>query len=95
MTRIKNQPPHCGYPGVREIGQNFNSDREGNLGTSPVDRVLNWHGFATFALAIPVLVASWVSAAAADERTIAFYNIHTKDNISLVYKRDGKYVPTP
>lgn len=46
-----------------------------------------------FALAIPVLFASSLGAAASEERTIAFYNIHTKDNISLVYKRDGRYVP--
>jgi uncharacterized protein YcbK (DUF882 family) len=78
---------------VREIGQFYNSDREGNLGTSPVERVLNWHSIAIFALAIPALAASCFGAAAAEERTIAFYNIHTKDNISIVYKRDGKYVP--
>jgi uncharacterized protein YcbK (DUF882 family) len=78
---------------VREIGQFFNSDREGILGISPVDRVLNWHSVAMFALAIPALLASSVGAIAAEERTIAFYNIHTKDNISIVYKRDGKYVP--
>ena len=78
---------------VREIGLLFNSDREGILGTSPVDRVLNWHSIAMFALAIPAFLASSVGARAADERTIAFYNIHTKDTISIVYKRDGKYVP--
>ena len=61
--------------------------------TSPVDRVLNWHSVAMFALAIPVLLASSFGATAVDERTIAFYNIHTKDDISIVYKRDGKYVP--
>jgi len=78
---------------VREIGLLFNSDREGILGTSPVDRVLNWHSVAMFALAIPALFASSFGAVAAEERTIAFYNIHTKDNISIAYKRDGKYVP--
>jgi uncharacterized protein YcbK (DUF882 family) len=78
---------------VREIGYFLNSDREGPLGISPVDRVLNWHGFAIFALAIPALVALCTGASAADERTIALYNIHTKDTISIVYKRDGKYVP--
>ncbi len=78
---------------VREIGQFCNSDREGQLGTSPVDRVLNWHGVATFALAIPALVAFCFGASAAQERTIAMYNIHTKDSISIIYKRDGQYVP--
>lgn len=77
---------------VKEIGRLFNSDREGNLGTSHFDRVLNWHGLAISALAIPALLASCFGAAAED-RTIAMYNIHTKDSISIVYKRDGKYVP--
>jgi uncharacterized protein YcbK (DUF882 family) len=63
------------------------------LGISPVDRVLNWHNVAMFALAIPAFLAWSIGATAAEERTIAFYNIHTKDNISIVYKRDGKYVP--
>lgn len=63
------------------------------MGTSPVDRVLYWHSVAMLALAIPALLASSLGATAADERTIAFYNIHTKDNISIVYKRDGKFVP--
>ncbi len=31
--------------------------------------------------------------AAGDERAIALYNIHTKETLSLVFKRDGKYVP--
>ena len=63
------------------------------MGISPVDRVLKWHSVAIFALAIPAFLASSVGATAAEERTIALYNIHTKDNISIVYKRDGKYVP--
>ena len=78
---------------VREIGLLFNSDREGILGTSPVNRVLNWHRAAAFALAISAFFASYVGATAAEDRTIAFYNIHTKDTLSIVYKRDGKYVP--
>lgn len=69
------------------------SDREGQLDTSPVDRVLNWHGVAVSTFAIAWLMASCLGASAAQDRTIAFYNIHTKDSISLVYKRDGKYVP--
>ena len=30
-------------------------------------------------------------AAAADTRTLSMYNIHTKDNITVTYKRDGKF----
>ncbi len=33
------------------------------------------------------------SVAAGDERAIALYNIHTKETLSLVFKRDGKFVP--
>jgi uncharacterized protein YcbK (DUF882 family) len=48
---------------------------------------------AAFALAIPALFAASISGAAAEDRTIALYNIHTKDTISIVYKRDGQFVP--
>jgi uncharacterized protein YcbK (DUF882 family) len=32
-------------------------------------------------------------AGAAEERSLSFYNIHTKESLSIVYKRDGKFVP--
>lgn len=37
--------------------------------------------------------ATGLVAAPERERTISFYHIHTKETLSLVYKRDGKYVP--
>lgn len=40
-----------------------------------------------------LVAAAGCSNAAADERTIAFYNIHTKETLQLVYKKDGKYLP--
>jgi len=39
-------------------------------------------------LAAPALVAAPEAA-----RTIAFYNIHTKETLSVVYKKAGRYVP--
>lgn len=29
---------------------------------------------------------------AANERAISFYNIHTRENLTIVYKRNGKYI---
>lgn len=31
--------------------------------------------------------------AASDERTISFYHIHTKETLTVTYKRDGKFIP--
>ena len=31
--------------------------------------------------------------ATAEERTISLYSIHTKETLTIVYKRDGKYIP--
>ncbi|MFV2091527.1 MAG: DUF882 domain-containing protein [Hyphomicrobiales bacterium] len=33
-------------------------------------------------------------ARAASDRSIAIYSIHTKETVSVVYKRDGRYVPS-
>lgn len=38
--------------------------------------------------------ASSVGANRPGERTISLYNIHTKETVSVVYKRDGQYVPS-
>lgn len=35
-------------------------------------------------------VAQWASAAS--ERTLSFHNLHTGENVSVVYKRNGRYV---
>ncbi|MFN3743481.1 MAG: DUF882 domain-containing protein [Hyphomicrobiaceae bacterium] len=37
--------------------------------------------------------ASTVGANRAAERTISLYNIHTKETVTVTYKRDGKFVP--
>lgn len=38
-------------------------------------------------------IAAASLAGASEERTIAIFNIHTKETASAVYKRDGQYVP--
>ena len=44
-------------------------------------------------VAATVLVMLSVSSADAEERELSFYNIHTKETLTVVYKRDGKYIP--
>ncbi len=33
-------------------------------------------------------------AIAGEERSLSFYNTHTKENITITYKRDGRYIPS-
>lgn len=62
------------------------------MSASLIDRVRNRHSIAVFAIfAFAHLLG--VSGACAEERRIELYNIHTKKEISIVYKRDGKFVP--
>ncbi|MGD9868042.1 MAG: DUF882 domain-containing protein [Hyphomicrobiales bacterium] len=37
-------------------------------------------------------IAAPRAGSAADERTLSFYNIHTKETLTVTYKKDGKYV---
>ena len=34
-----------------------------------------------------------LTAAFTDTRTISFYHIHTKETVSVTYKKDGKFIP--
>ena len=43
--------------------------------------------------AIAAVSGSTVGANRGSERTISLYNIHTKETLSVVFKRDGHYVP--
>ncbi|MEO8652197.1 MAG: DUF882 domain-containing protein, partial [Hyphomicrobiaceae bacterium] len=47
----------------------------------------------TVCAAIAVVGGSTVGANRDSERTIWLYNIHTKETLSVVFKRDGQYVP--
>lgn len=44
-------------------------------------------------IAAAALGASSLVARSDRERTISLYNIHTKETVTVVYKKDGKYVP--
>jgi uncharacterized protein YcbK (DUF882 family) len=45
-----------------------------------------------------VSAALWLSAPASmatgESRTIAFYHVHTKENITVTYMKDGRYIPS-
>jgi uncharacterized protein YcbK (DUF882 family) len=45
-----------------------------------------------FAGAVALITSAAAPAVVAQERTISLHNIHTKETVSVVYKRDGKYV---
>ncbi len=45
------------------------------------------------AVGLTALISTGVYAAREDERRIAFYNIHTKETLDIVYMRDGKRLP--
>lgn len=50
----------------------------------------------TLGLGVAVFVAAAVQAGGAsarDDRTISFYNIHTKETLTVLYKRGSTYVP--
>jgi uncharacterized protein YcbK (DUF882 family) len=41
----------------------------------------------------PGLSGALVAAGGDDDRTIAFYHIHTKETLTILYKKDGKHIP--
>ena len=47
----------------------------------------------TITLLALVNIPPAIQAGPEKERTIAFYHIHTKETLSLTYKRDGRYIP--
>jgi uncharacterized protein YcbK (DUF882 family) len=47
----------------------------------------------TVCAALAAVGGSGVGANRAAERTISLYNIHTKETVSVVYKRDGRHLP--
>lgn len=53
-----------------------------------------FRGAAALALLTACSIALPLPLGANGERTIAFYNIHTKETLRVVYKRNGRYVPT-
>lgn len=50
-------------------------------------------GFASLAMLLAWLGASHLAARPADTRTITFYHIHTKETLTVTYKKNGKFLP--
>lgn len=61
------------------------------MGTSLIDRLRTRYILAVAAILAFAHIAA--HPASAEERRIELFNIHTKKTISIVFKRDGKYVP--
>ncbi len=62
---------------------------------------LHWPDLRAFAqlavagLALPLAGGSaHMPASAADERVLSIYNIHNGETLTVVYKKDGKYIPS-
>ena len=48
---------------------------------------------ATIAMVFAMAANVTVAHAALEERTLRFYNIHTKERLEVTYKRNGEYIP--
>ncbi len=52
-------------------------------------------GFAVAAMAAVAVIGSvGIVTASSGTRTISLYNIHTKETVTVLYKKDGKYIET-
>lgn len=78
--------------GLRGVGRCFLSDHEGILKSFTIDRLHPRHAFAALTLFAFTMTAAQTPAFA-DERSLSFYNIHTKETLTIVYKRNGAFVP--
>jgi uncharacterized protein YcbK (DUF882 family) len=50
-------------------------------------------GFAALAAAVCLHADNITAASQPNERTISLYHIHTHERLTIVYKRNGKYIP--
>ena len=55
-----------------------------------VVRVLR--AFAPAVMGIAAAGTSWAADGAADTRTLSFYNVNTKENVTITFKKDGEYL---
>jgi uncharacterized protein YcbK (DUF882 family) len=77
--------------GLREVGRRIVSDHEGILISSRI-RALPSRIIAACVVSLAGLFACHGSAQAQD-RSLSFFNIHTKETISIVYKHGGQFDP--
>src|SRR5262245_21652024 len=76
--------------GLREVGRFLRSDHEGILISSRIQKMLPRRIAAVlFFLGLGTLVP--VTTASAEDRSLSFYHIHTKESITITYKRDGQF----
>jgi uncharacterized protein YcbK (DUF882 family) len=74
---------------LREVGRFFSSDHEGILKSSLIQRVLSRHfGAVLLACSLGGVVSQ---NAKAEDRSLSFHHIHTKEDITIVYKRNGQF----
>ncbi len=45
------------------------------------------------AIGLAAVSVSWCAQAESQTRTLSFYNIHTKENVTITFKRDGEFLP--
>jgi uncharacterized protein YcbK (DUF882 family) len=53
---------------------------------------LRYRGMTTVLSLLLILIPLAASAVAQQERTLSFYNTHTRERLAVIYKRHGKYV---
>lgn len=85
IRKIGVYQPHelvVAYLGMREIGT--------GLGEGRTARALKVGALVATAL---LAVAIAAPATAQENRTISFHNMHTKEDLTVTYKKNGRYVP--
>jgi uncharacterized protein YcbK (DUF882 family) len=76
--------------GLREVGRFLRSDHEGILNKSRIQQMLPRRIImALFLCTLGTLVSG--NIAGAEDRSLSFYNIHTKENLTITYKRNGSF----
>ena len=78
--------------GFREVGRCLLSDHEGILNTSLIHQMPPRRIVVALFLCTLISVM-WAKAAKAEDRSLSFYHIHTKESISITYKRNGQFDP--
>jgi uncharacterized protein YcbK (DUF882 family) len=76
--------------GLREVGRFLRSDHEGILKKFRIQQMLPRRiAVVLFLCTLSTFVS--FHAAKAEDRSLSFYHIHTKESITITYKRDGQF----
>jgi uncharacterized protein YcbK (DUF882 family) len=75
---------------LREVGRFLRSDHEGILNSSLIQNVLPRRIAAMLFTCMLGMLLTHTTARGQD-RSLSFYNIHTKESLSIVYKRNGSF----